>query len=56
MAVATESRLTPPLVDVCRYIAFSALRDYLTQVGGFLRHLKPPFLDELSKSCALDEE
>jgi hypothetical protein len=43
-------------VDVCRYIAFSALRDYLTQIGGFLRYLKPQFLDELSESCALDEE
>src|SRR6185436_2381687 len=29
----TFSRLAPPLVDVCRYIAFSTLREYLDQVG-----------------------
>jgi hypothetical protein len=52
----TFARLTPPLVDVCRYIAFSALRDYLTRVSGFLRYLKPQFLDEISEPCVLDEE
>jgi hypothetical protein len=52
----TFARLSPPLVDICRYIAFSTLRDYLTQVGAFLRYLKPQFLDELSESCALDED
>jgi hypothetical protein len=52
----TFSRLTPPLVDVCRYIAFSTLREQLAKVGGFLRYLKPEFLDELSESCTLDED
>jgi hypothetical protein len=28
----TLSRLSPPLVDLCRFIAFSALRDQLGQV------------------------
>src|SRR6266571_1164871 len=51
----TFSRLSPPLVDVCRYIAFSTLRDYLSQIGGFLRYLKPEFLDELSESCEIEE-
>jgi predicted RNA-binding protein len=52
----TFSRLSPPLVDVCRYIAFSTLREYLGQIGGFLRYLKPEFLDELSESCALEDD
>lgn len=50
------SRLSPPLVDVCRYVAFSALRDYLTQIGSVARYLRPEFLDELSESCALEED
>lgn len=50
------SRLAPPLVDVCRYIAFSTLRDYLTQIGSVVRYLKPEFLDELSESCTLEDD
>jgi hypothetical protein len=52
----TFSRLSPPLVDVCRYIAFSTLRDHLGRIGDFLRYLKPEFLDELSESCALEDD
>jgi hypothetical protein len=51
----TFSRLAPPLVDVCRYIAFSALREYLAQIGSIVRYLKPEFLDEVSESCVLEE-
>jgi hypothetical protein len=35
----TFSRLSPPLVDLCRFIAFSALRDQLCQVRSFVRYL-----------------
>lgn len=52
----TFSRLSPPLVDVCRYIAFSALNDYLKQIGSVVRYLKPAFLDEISESCALEDD
>jgi predicted RNA-binding protein len=52
----TFSRLSPPLVDVCRYIAFSTLQDYLGQIGAVVRYLKPEFLDELAESCALEED
>jgi predicted RNA-binding protein len=51
----TFSRLSPPLVDVCRYISFSTLSEYLVQVGAVVRYLRPEFLDELSESCALDD-
>lgn len=51
----TFSRLSPPLVQVCRYISFSALRERLAEVGAFVRYLKPEFLDELSDECALEE-
>jgi hypothetical protein len=51
----TFSRLSPPLVDVCRYISFSTLSDYLDQVGAVAGYLRPEFLDELSESCALED-
>ena len=51
----TFSRLTPPLVQVCRYIAFSALRTRLKEVGAFVRYLKPEFLDELAEECTVEE-
>jgi predicted RNA-binding protein len=51
----TFSRLSPPLVELCRFIAFSALRDHLGQVRSFVRYLKPEFLDEVSESCVLED-
>jgi hypothetical protein len=51
----TFSRLSPPLVELCRFIAFSGLRDQLSQVRSFVRYLKPEFLDEVSESCVLEE-
>ena len=52
----TFSHLSPPLVDVCRYIAFSTLRDQLAQVRSFIRYLKPQFLDELSEPCVIGDD
>ncbi len=52
----TFSRLSPPLVDVCRYIAFSTLREHLAQVKSFIRYLKPQFLDELSEACIIGDD
>jgi hypothetical protein len=52
----TFSRLSPPLVDLCRFIAFSALRDQLGQVRSFVRYLKPEFLDEVSESYVLEDD
>jgi hypothetical protein len=43
----TFSRLSPLLAEVCRYIAFAALRERLSQVAPFVRYLKPEFLDDL---------
>ncbi len=51
----TFARLSPPLVDLCRYIFFSTLRDYLAQVTPFVRYLKPDFLDELSEPCSAED-
>ncbi len=51
----TFSRLNPPLADVCSYISFSSLRDYLAKVEGFVKYLKPDFLEELAEECALSD-
>lgn len=51
----TFSRLTPPLVDVCRYISFDTLRQQLQRVEEFVRYLKPDFIEGLSEGCEIDE-
>lgn len=51
----TFSRLTPPLADVCRYIAFGTLKERLEAAGPFIKYLRPEFLEELSEECALEE-
>lgn len=51
----TFSRLTPPLVEACRFISFSAVRRRLKEVGQFVRYLKPEFLDELSEDCTIED-
>jgi hypothetical protein len=50
----TFSKLSPPMYQMCRYIAFSTLCKKLTQVGEFVRYLKPEILDELAESCGVE--
>jgi hypothetical protein len=49
--------LSQPLPEICRYIPYSELKSKIKQAeqGGFLRYLRPDFLDELAESVALDE-
>lgn len=51
----TFKRLTPPLVQVCRFISFSDLRARLKDAGPLARYLRPEFLQELSESCEIEE-
>lgn len=51
----TFSRLTPPLAEICRLITFSSLRTQLRLASGFVKFLKPEFLEELSESCEVEE-
>ncbi len=51
----TFASLPQPLVEVCRFISFSALRTHIDQAGQYLRYLKPEVLQEISESCAADE-
>jgi hypothetical protein len=52
----TFQRLSPPLVEMCRYISFETLRRKVREVGAVLKYLKPEFLDEVAESCELEEE
>ena len=51
----TFLRVSPPFAEVCRYIAFSALRERLSQVAAFVRDLKPDVLDDFSESCEIED-
>jgi hypothetical protein len=51
----TFSRLSPPLAEVWRYIAFSSLRGRLSRMAPFVRYLKPDFLNDLSESCEIEK-
>ena len=51
----TFSRLSPPLVEMCRYISFSTLQERLKEVSAYIKYLKPEFIDELSEDCQAEE-
>ena len=50
----TFHRLSPPLVEMCRYMAFEILRKKMKEVGQVVKYLKPEFLDDVSESCELE--
>ena len=51
----TFSKLPQPLSEVCRFIAFSTLKDQIKAVSHILRFIKPEFLEEISESCEIEE-
>jgi len=51
----TFSRLNPPLSQICRFIAFSTLKDQIKSIGPMIRFIKPEFLEEISESCEIEE-
>lgn len=50
----TFSRLSPPLKQACRYLAFSVLRDQLPEDPRVVRHLTPAFMKDFSESCEIE--
>lgn len=52
----TFHRLDPPMVELCRFIPFSALRKTLANFTSVVQYLRPEFLEELSESCEAEEE
>jgi EVE domain-containing protein len=51
----TFSRLSPPLKAVCRFVAFSVLREQLPKDPRVVRHLTPAFMEEFSESCEIED-
>jgi len=49
------SRLPTPLVEVCRYLAISSLREHHSTSSRLAKYLTPDFLQELSESCELED-
>lgn len=43
--------LNPPLVETCRFISFSTLKDKVDAAGELVKYLKIDFLDEISEVC-----
>ena len=52
----TFARLDPPLPQICRDISFEGQWGALDPARGFVRYLKPDWLQAVSESCELDED
>jgi hypothetical protein len=52
-----STALNQPLPEICRYISYSALQEKIQQAraGGFLRYLRPEFLDEIAEDVTIDD-
>jgi hypothetical protein len=48
----TFDRMTPPLVEVCRFISFENLQDSLKSAQHYIKYLKWDWLQTISDSCA----
>lgn len=51
----TFASLQQPLVKVCRFIGFDALRQHIVEAGQWMRYMKPDVLQELSETCDAEE-
>lgn len=51
----TFASMSQPLVKVCRFISFSALRSHDKHARPYMRYLKPEVLQELSEACDGEE-
>jgi hypothetical protein len=44
------------LVEICRYISFSSLKEAVHTARSYVPFLRPDFLDEIAESCEVEEE
>jgi hypothetical protein len=51
----TFARLKTPLVQVCRFISFDALRDHIDKAGQWSRYMRPEVLQEISEACEVSD-
>lgn len=52
----TFSRLSPPLNEICQFIAFDVLRERAEQVAPYVRYLNPDVVNEWAESCEADAD
>ncbi|MBW8271131.1 hypothetical protein [Caldovatus aquaticus] len=51
------AKLKPPMSEMCSFLSFEALREWLAQAGSFVKHMRPEVLEDLAESCViLDDE
>jgi hypothetical protein len=51
----TFARLSPPIVEVCRFISLDTLRTRLRAVESVVRYLNPTFIEDLAESLEAEE-
>lgn len=51
----TFARLKPSLPDICKFIAYSELKNKINEIEHMLKYMRPEFIDEFSESCITDE-
>ena len=51
---ATFANMKPPLVDICRFIPFSELREHATKVGPYIQFMNPDSIQAIAEPCEAD--
>jgi hypothetical protein len=47
----TFAKLETPLNETCQFISYSTLKDKIEKVTGYIRYLKPEFLEDIAEPC-----
>ena len=48
----TFAKLRQPLPEICKFIAYSDLKNEIEQMGHRIRHMKPQFIDDIAELCS----
>lgn len=48
----TFARLKPPLPEICKFIAYSELKNEIEQIGHRIKHTRPQFIDDIAEPCS----
>jgi len=43
------------MAEVCRYLAFSTLKEQIAKADPYLRHMKPDVLEDWAEYCQAEE-
>ncbi len=48
----TFARLKPPLPEMCKFLAYSELKNEIEQIGHRIKHTRPQFIDDIAEPCS----